>query len=144
MALMRKFPPPTAVRRYGVEGEPGREIVLKIGQPFQSSPPGGEWSCPVLIEGVGDEQVKYICGVDGIQAIQQAMAYARHELDASGLSVTWLDQEPGDVGLPLSIQSTFGLWFQRRLESLVEEEERRIGEIQGELLKARTRRRGRA
>jgi hypothetical protein len=78
------------VRRFGVEGEPDRTIILKIGQPIAPGHPSGDWCCPVLIEGVGDEEIKYVEGVGGIQALQCAMTYARNVLEASGLPLTWL------------------------------------------------------
>ncbi|WP_437950169.1 DUF6968 family protein [Sorangium sp. So ce296] len=131
-----------AVRRYGVEGEPGREIVLKIGEPIRPGSPSGSWACAVLLDGL-EPDVEYVEGIDAIQAIQSAMRYARHALDNCGLPITWMDQESGDIGLPLPIESPFGLWFQRRLEKLVEDEIDRVGEMVTEVLKARARRRQR-
>lgn len=110
---------PIATRRYGVEGEPGREIVLVIGQPIPSGSSNGDWVCPVLISGLETEVFKCAEGIGGIQTIQQAMQLARSELDGCGLPITWLDQEPGDVGLPLPIDGPFGLWFQHKLEMLL-------------------------
>jgi hypothetical protein len=138
---MTKYHAPAAIRQYGVEGEPDRTVTLKIGQPIAPGHPSGSWTCPVLIEGIGADEVKYAEGVDGIQALQSAMMHARNVLDASGLPLTWLGQEPGDLGLYMPISSTFGLWFQRRLEAMVEEEEWRIGEIQEHLVDLRKRRR---
>jgi hypothetical protein len=134
---MSDYPIPTAVRHFWVEGEPGRTVTMKIGQPIAPQHPSGAWACPVLIEGIGDDEVKYAEGVDGIQALQSAMMHARNALMASGLPLTWLGQEPGDIGLPLPIQSIFGLWFERRLEAMVQDEERRVAEIQQELDKVR-------
>jgi Domain of unknown function (DUF6968) len=139
-SLPADYPSPTAVRRYSVEGEPDRTIVLKIGQPIPPSYSKGDWCCPVLIEGLGDDEIKYAYGIDGIQALQQAMAYARKELHASGLPITWLDNEPGELGLPRTIESAYGLWFQNRLEHIIETEEMRVGEMLTELLKVRARR----
>lgn len=131
---------PIATRRYGVEGDPGREIILVIGQPIQPGSANGDWACPVLISGLEMEVFKCAEGIDGIQAIQQAMMLARSELEGCGLPITWLDQEPGDIGIPLPIESSFGLWFQRKLEKIVESEVRQMVEIQEELFKARERR----
>ncbi|WP_155798763.1 DUF6968 family protein [Sorangium cellulosum] len=133
---------PIAVRRYSVEGQPEREIVLKIGQPFQVSPPGVDWACPVVLEGLGDGHSKCVYGIDGVQAIQLAIQYARIQLEASGLPLLWMSEEPGDLGLPRAIESTVGLWFQRELEKIVEKEQRRMHEIVIELGKVRERRRG--
>jgi hypothetical protein len=139
---MSKYPTPTAIRHFGVEGEPGRTVTLKIGQPIEPGHPNGDWCCPVLIEGIGNEEIKYVEGVDGIQALQCAMTHARNVLEATGLPLTWLEQEPGDIGLPLTISSTYGLWFTRKLEAMVQDEEQRVAEIQQELAKVRERRSG--
>ncbi|WP_437596546.1 DUF6968 family protein [Sorangium sp. So ce590] len=128
-----------AVRRYSVAGEPGREIVLKIGEPIQPASPSGSWTCPVFLEGL-ESDIQYVEGIDAVQAIQSAMRYTRHALDKCGLPITWMEQEPGDIGLPLPIDSPFGLWFQRRLEKLVDDETERMGEIVAEVLKERARR----
>ncbi|WP_437766527.1 hypothetical protein WMF27_24060 [Sorangium sp. So ce281] len=127
-----------AVRRYNVEGEPGREIVLKIGEPIQPASPSGSWTCPVFLDGL-DPDIQYVEGVDAIQAIQSAMQYARHALEKCGLAITWLSQEPGDIGLPLPLDGPFGLWFQRRLEKLVDDETERVGEIVAAVVKERAR-----
>ncbi|XXY18801.1 hypothetical protein WME88_04005 [Sorangium sp. So ce216] len=139
---MGENPTPIAVRRYSVEGQPELEITLKIGQPFPVSPPGVDWACPVALEGLGDGQVKCVYGIDGVQAVQLAMQYARNQLEASGLQLLWMNEEPGDLGLSRTIDSNVGLWFQRELEQLVENEQRRMNEIVIELGKVRERRRG--
>jgi hypothetical protein len=130
-----------AIRRYSVDGDPSREIVVKIGEPLAPGTPQGDWACPVLVEGL-DPEIKYVEGIDAIQAIQSAMRHARNVLESSGLPITWMGGEPGDLGLPLPITSPVGLWFQRRLERMVEEETAQIGEIVMELHKFRTRNKG--
>ncbi|WP_437992364.1 DUF6968 family protein [Sorangium sp. So ce145] len=132
---------PIAERRYSVEGQPGREIILKIGRPFEVSPPGVDWACPVVFEGLDDGCSKCVYGIDGVQAIQLAMQYARNQLEASGLQLLWMTDEPGDLGLPRPIESTLGVWFQRELEQMVESEQRRMHEIVLKLGEARERRR---
>jgi hypothetical protein len=91
MMSMRRIANPIAVRRYGVAEEPGREVVLTAGKPRPDPRPGGNWICSVLIEGIPKERRRRIDGVDAVQALQEAMAYARRKLDASGLALTWLD-----------------------------------------------------
>ncbi|XYH97673.1 DUF6968 family protein [Sorangium sp. So ce1128] len=61
-----------AVRRYSVEGEPGREIVLKIGEAIQPNSADGSWTCPVFLDGL-ESDIQYVEGIDAIQAIQSAM-----------------------------------------------------------------------
>ncbi|MDC0681281.1 DUF6968 family protein [Sorangium atrum] len=108
---------PIAVRRYGVDGQPDRQIVLVIGKPIAPGAQDGDWCCPVLISGLGAEVFKWQEGVDALQALQLAQGFARQTLEASGLPITWAaGGEPGDLGLYRPIDSPFGLWFQRLAE----------------------------
>jgi hypothetical protein len=138
----RRVANPIAVRRFSVIGEPGREVVLTIGKPRQDPRPGGDWICSVLIEGVPNERRWRVPGVDAVQALQLALEHARRELDASGLPLAWLDEgEPGDLGLPLSAPTGYGLHFQQSIERYIE---RRLREMAGALtsmMRERARRR---
>jgi hypothetical protein len=118
---------PIAVRRYGVIGEPEREVVLTIGKPRPDPDPAGDWMCSVLIEGLPEACRRRIHGVDALQALQLATEYARRTIDASGLVLTWLKgMEPGDVGLPLAAPIGWGLDFQLRLERRMAQAEQRV------------------
>ena len=78
----------------------------------------------------------------GIQALQQALAYARRELDASGLGITWLDEyQPGHLGLPFSVDTTYGVFFQHRLEHYLEQQTLEMGTAVKAVLLERMRRR---
>lgn len=142
--MSRRIANPIAVRRYTVAGEPGHEVVLTIGKPRRSSRPDGDWMCSVLIEGVPKERRLRAHGVDAVQALQDAMACARHALDASGLTVVWLDNEPGDMGLPLSIPGCWGLEFERRLERYMNEEVQRMNDTATAFMESQKRRRQRS
>jgi hypothetical protein len=142
--MIRRIANPIAVRRYTVAGEPGREIVLTIGKPRPDPRPGGDWMCSVLIEGIPKERRLRAHGVDAVQALQDAMACARHELDASGLPVVWLDNEPGDMGLPLSIPGCWGLEFERKLERYVNRQVKRMNDAVTAFLEMKERQRQRS
>ncbi|MGK4003961.1 hypothetical protein WMF31_15115 [Sorangium sp. So ce1036] len=107
---------PIAVRRYAVEDQPDREIVLIIGKPLAPRKPHGDWRCAVLIVGIGDGVFHVQEGVDAVQALQLAQAFAKQALEASGLPITWNGGEPGALGLYCPISSPHGLWFQRLAE----------------------------
>jgi hypothetical protein len=126
MSIARRVANPIAVRRYGVEGEPGRELVLVIGKPRKDPRLTSTWTCTVRIEGIPKQKHRRGQGVDAVQALQDAMVCARRELDASGLRLTWLDGESGALGLPLSVPTGWGLDFQRRLERYVLRESRKL------------------
>ncbi len=142
MPSPRRIANPIAVRRYGVAGEPGREVILTIGKPRPDPLPGGDWMCSVLIEGIPKERRRRIYGIDAVQALQIAMVYARHELDASGLPLTWLDNEAvGDIGLPLLVTDCWGIDFQRKLERYMNREVKGMNDAVTAYLKAKERQR---
>jgi hypothetical protein len=120
---------PIAVRRYRVEGQPDREIVLVIGKPIPPGTPEGSWCCPVLISGLGEEILKFQEGVDALQTLQLAQLVARQELEASKLPITWGGGEPGHLGLYRPISSPYGLWFQRLAEQALDLAIEAVGRI---------------
>lgn len=122
----RRVANPIAVRQFRVVGEPDREVVLTIGKPRPDPDPTGDWMCSVLIEGIPGSKRQRIHGIDALQALQLAIEHARRALDASGLALTWMNHEPGDVGIPRIVPSGWGFDFQRRLESYMDEESKRI------------------
>lgn len=146
MSTSRRVANPIAVRRFTVVDEPGREIVLTIGKPRPDPrSEGRDWMCSVLIEGIPKARRRRIRGVDALQALQLATRYARRELDASGLALTWLEEgEPGNLGLPLAVPDCYGVHFQHRIERYVEEQVLEIGSAVTVVLQERARRRARA
>jgi hypothetical protein len=142
MAPTRRVANPIAVRRFRVVGEPGREVVLTIGKPRKDPRPGGDWTCTVIVEGTPNERRWRAPGVDPVQALQVALEDARRELDASELPLTWLDEgEPGDLGLPFSAPTGYGLHFQRRVERYIERQHREMAGALTSILRERARRR---
>jgi hypothetical protein len=138
----RRIANPIAVRRFAVAGEPGREVVVTIGKPRPDPRRADAAMCSVLIEGIPKERRRRIRGVDAIQALQLALEYARRELDASGLPLTWLDRHmPGDIGLPFSVPWSWGLPFQHRLERYIKRQELEIMSAVTAVLQERARRR---
>jgi hypothetical protein len=122
MAAARRIANPIAVRRYGVDGEPGCEVVLTIGKPQKDPRLTKTWTCAVRIEGIPKQKHHRGYGADAVQALQDAMVCARRELDASGLRLTWLGGEPGALGLPLPAPMGWGLAFQQRIERYIQRE----------------------
>jgi hypothetical protein len=143
MATARRVANPIAVRHYGVDGEPEREVVLTIGKPRKDPRFTNTWRCAVQIDGIPNQKHRRGYGVDAVQALQDAMVCARRELDASGLRLTWLDGEPGALGLPFSVPIGWGLDFQRRLERYIQRESRKLARAVTAAGKAKERRRAR-
>lgn len=143
MPVTRRIANPIAVRRYAVAGEPGREVVLTLGKPRRDPRPGGDWTCTVLVEGIPRERRRRAHGADPVDALQDAMILARRILDASGLLLTWLDGEPGALGLPRCVPTQWGLDFQRRLERHLRREENKLSRAITAAGRERERRRAR-
>ncbi len=131
---------PIAVRRFFVVGEPGREIVLTIGKPRPDPRPGEAWMCSFLIEGIPNERRRRAYGADSVQALQLALIDARRELDASGLPISqFADGEPGDLGLPYSAPSGWGVYFQHRIEHYIQRQELELASALTAILRERAR-----
>lgn len=111
---------PTAVRRLKVVGEVDREIVITIGKPRPD--PKGDWRCSFLVEGVPNERRRFARGIDPLQALQLAIESAKHTVKATGLVCTWLDGEPGDIGIPRTVPSYPGSGFSQRIERYIDRE----------------------
>ncbi len=142
MTSTRRIANPIAVRRFHVVGQPGREVVLTIGKPRRDPRPDSGWFCSVLIEGTPNQRRWRAPGADAVHALQLALEDARRELDASGLPLTWLDEgEPGDLGLPLSAPTGYGLSFQQRVERYIERRQREMAGALTSVLRERARRR---
>ena len=143
MSSTRRVANPIAVRRFSVLDKPDHEVVLTIGKPRPDPrSEGRDWMCSVLIEGIPKERRRRICGIDAIQALQLALDYARRELDASGLDITWLEPHtPGDYGLPFSADTTYGVFFQHRLEQYMEQQTLEMGTAVTAVILERARRR---
>jgi hypothetical protein len=139
---LRRVANPIAVRRFSVVGEPSREVILTIGKPRPDRRTDGNWTCFVVIEGIPKERRHRVHGVDAIQSLQLAMDYARRELDASGVDLTWLDEhQPGDLGLPFSAPTGYGLYFQRRCEQWLERKTLEMANALTAVIQERARRR---
>lgn len=77
-------------------------VTVSIGAP-KPYPDGKDFFCPFRIEGLGDDQVKYVGGVDAVQALQLAMHRIGVELYASPHAATlrWIDPDDPDLGFPV-------------------------------------------
>jgi hypothetical protein len=120
--MAKRIANPIAVRRYGVAGEPGREVVLTIGKPRPDPKRPERWACTVLLEGLPDERRRRGRGVDAVQALQDAMMYARHELDRCAIPLTWLEGEADDFGLPHAVPSYPGSGIRQKVEHYIDQQ----------------------
>jgi hypothetical protein len=80
-----------------------------------------DWECPFLIEGIDDSQAQRAFGVDGLQALIQAIEVIRVTLEETGRNFFWLDQQQG-IGIPLYVPTFQGKRFEERMRLAVERE----------------------
>ncbi|WP_437783710.1 DUF6968 family protein [Sorangium sp. So ce1097] len=111
---------PIAARRLTVVDDPGRSVLVVIGQPLEVQP--GEWACPFTIDGIPEPRSDRGLGIDGISALLNALQAIRFALEASGVRVCWEGGEPGDAGFPKLMHYAFGFAFSQRMEQLIDEE----------------------
>lgn len=114
-------------RRLREEGDHGKEIVVELGMPRKMK--GGDWECPFRIRGLGTPKIEYGHGIDGIQALLQAVEGIRVKLEQSNRQFTLDGAEPGDTGFRRIVPAFFGLKFSKRLERLIEIEIRRFARV---------------
>jgi hypothetical protein len=112
-----------AERRLSVVGEPDREIVITIGQPYPTQPEG--WACSYAVAGIeGGSGITY--GVDSLQALQSAIEAVRVTLKASRLVCTWSGGVPGEIGLPRTVPTFEGSGFREKIERHIDREVRKF------------------
>ena len=118
------------------DGSKGK-LTVSLGTPrrMKDDP---DWECPFRLRGLGVNQVRLGCGVDGIQAVTNALAGIRYALDQlqtplvldTGTAANWRATPARwkkahlDFGTGFHRFIPIGLGaFSRRLERLVDREE---------------------
>jgi hypothetical protein len=99
-------------------------VTLTIGVPQPVR--GSDWGCAVQITGLTRwlSRTRFVFGIDGIQALELAMQYARVNLETSQYDLTWLDAT-GDLGLPRFLP-TLPKAYRDRIERTIEREVHRF------------------
>lgn len=74
-------------------------LTIQIGRPARDPNPGGDWHCPMRIQGMGNEIVRSFFGVDPLQALQHTLGILDLEVRSFSGScrLSWLGQP--DIGL---------------------------------------------
>ena len=78
-----------------------------------------EWSCRIEVQGLGDPWEKSIIGVDSFQALYSALRVLCAHIERYEQSLTFLDGEEGDAGLPLIIPWDFGASLKTEIYQLI-------------------------
>lgn len=106
-------------------------VTITIGAPYSAD---GRWRCPLTIVGLEKEISINAPGIDGMQALFNALTAARHNLIKSGRSFEYAGGVPGH-GFPRILHDIFGDGFIERMEAMVDAEEQRHGAELKELVK---------
>ena len=89
-----------AERQLNLVDQPTTDVRVRIGmpQPFPGS--RGDYYCPYQITGVGAEKVKYVGGVDSLQALEMVLLILPAELEvlARKHALRWEDAPVGEFG----------------------------------------------
>jgi hypothetical protein len=96
-----------AVRELSLIDEQGinSKVQVLIGAP-RCFPDSTDYYCPFQIVGLGDEEIRYAGGVDGIQALQLVMpmigAILRFRSENVAITLRWeAGNSEGDFGFPV-------------------------------------------
>ncbi len=87
-----------------LEIEDGRPVLVQIGKPQRDPDVGGDFYCPFQMTGIGNEKIRYACGVDTVQALVLTLNMIAAELytsdEARSGKLTWLGQR--NLGIPVN------------------------------------------
>lgn len=90
-----------AERKLRLVDAPSRNISILIGkpQPFED---GSGYYCPYSIAGIDDAKVKWVGGIDAVQALEEALSTVLPAVLAALLKrqpgLRWETSTPGDFG----------------------------------------------
>ena len=101
-------------------------VHVRLGRPKKDRI-GNDYTCPFVIEGLGEGTVQQASGVDSMQALQFAMQAIRKTLLPHAKQLRWVGSEPGGLGFPMAIPEIFGVEFSQRLEGMVQRATDRFG-----------------
>ncbi len=75
-----------------------------------------------MIEGLGDDSIRYARSSDSMGAIQNVYAGIRNRLLKSGIPLRWEGAKEDYTGFPKELPWEFGLAFYHKIEKMVEME----------------------
>ena len=82
------------------------DVFVRFGRPEPH--PKGDWACAYQIAGLGDEKVRWIVGIDQVQALQLAMFQAGASLSLLRKAVTLTFLDENHLGFPSNSKEATG------------------------------------
>ncbi|HUN57547.1 MAG TPA: hypothetical protein VMU41_05495 [Candidatus Binataceae bacterium] len=101
----------------------GLHVTIKIGEPRQFA--SDDWLCPFSIEGIVESGVRFNGGVDALQSLILAIGGVRYYLEQTGRELTWLG-DAGGTHLPLQVPTDYGKAFEKKIQKLIDREEKHL------------------
>ena len=98
----------------------GKTVVVRIGKPRKVS--DAEWECAFHISNIGMNETQFGHGMDGVQALIQAIEGSRVFLEKSGKRFLWEGGEEGETGIPRYVPMFYGKDFTEHLHKLIDSE----------------------
>lgn len=97
-----------------------KPVLVRIGKPRKIS--ANEWECAFHITNIGMNEIQYGHGIDGLQALIQAIEGSRDFLRKSGYQLSWEGGEDGDTGIPRYVPTFYGPDFTEKLIKMIDSE----------------------
>jgi hypothetical protein len=98
----------------------GKTVLVRIGKPHKVS--DAEWECAFHISDMGMNDIQFGHGIDGFQALLQAIEGSRVFLERSGKRFSWAGGEEGDSGIPRYVPMFYGKDFTEHLYKVIDSE----------------------
>jgi hypothetical protein len=98
----------------------GKTVIVRIGKPRKVS--DAEWECAFHISNIGMNEIQFGHGMDGVQALIQAIEGSRVFLEKSGKRFLWEGGEEGETGIPRYVPMFYGKGFAEHLHKMIDSE----------------------
>ena len=96
-----------------------KTVLVRIGKPRKVS--DAEWECAFHISNIGMNKIQFGHGMDGVQALIQAIEGSRVFLERSGKRFSWEGGE-GETGIPRYVPMFYGKDFTEHLHKVIDSE----------------------
>ena len=98
----------------------GKTVLVRLGKPRKVS--DAEWECAFHISNIGMNEIQFGHGMDGIQALIQAIEGSRVFLEKSEKRFLWEGGEEDETGIPRYVPMFYGKDFTEHLHKMIDSE----------------------